>query len=566
MPNANYPASKILQLNQNNTCYTYTIIKEGFYPPSDILQYTSPRSSNNSQFKIPDDYLIQTSWGRGSSSHTVQCEINYLEKAANFKICFGDNFQTCVNSAQSATDAANAYLKVGSETKLSGVHVFCLNGQELERNCEKKHRTSFHKPFNELTINCFHPGDNPVLQEIHFSIQGKNNFQVNFEAQDIEKENQRNEAFTKINEEMNHAIPVSILNISELSPLKSINEDPNINDPEVVEVLKYIGKAGYRQITDILLFIIPGLVKKHILNPDNLVINLRISGDGRNVGRKVKHVMVTCAVLDDISNIYKADFHYTIILYPGVENYEILQKVMEQMINELHNLVTNGLISLILADIGNKEKAYKIEKNMDQLQTPNPPPGHLKVPILPMIPLNNYVPDELHVMLRIWDRMWALVIQELKSKNQFNDHTQAKIIAEMHRISVWFHFWQDQGTRNWVYTSLMVKEYGAINSFTTETYELLHRFCVKIPYRMSNHRDVTLQIVNTAVLHYPLLTALLIYTRLHIIWHQKLKKHLIIRAPPLFTPDFWSVVDNIDYVFPRTQNFVEAWDRRWVPW
>lgn len=114
MPNANYPASKIFQLNQNNTCYT--IIKEGFYPPSDILQYTSPHSCNNSQFKIPDDYLIQTSWGRGSSSHTVQCEINYLEKAANFKICFGDNFQTCVNSAQSATVAANAYLKVSPES------------------------------------------------------------------------------------------------------------------------------------------------------------------------------------------------------------------------------------------------------------------------------------------------------------------------------------------------------------------------------------------------------------------------------------------------------------------
>jgi hypothetical protein len=36
-----------------------------------------------------------------------------------------------------------------------------------------------------------------------------------------------------------------------------------------------------------------------------------------------------------------------------------------------------------------------------------------------------------------------------------------------------------------------------------------------------------------------------------------------IRAPPLFPPDFWSVVDNIDYAFPRTLNFVEAWHRRW---
>ena len=37
----------------------------------------------------------------------------------------------------------------------------------------------------------------------------------------------------------------------------------------------------------------------------------------------------------------------------------------------------------------------------------------------------------------------------------------------------------------------------------------------------------------------------------------------VIRAPPLFPPDFWSVVDNIEYAFPRTQNSVEAWHRRW---
>jgi hypothetical protein len=42
-----------------------------------------------------------------------------------------------------------------------------------------------------------------------------------------------------------------------------------------------------------------------------------------------------------------------------------------------------------------------------------------------------------------------------------------------------------------------------------------------------------------------------------------LRDRNVIRAPPLFPPDFWSVVDNIDYAFPRTQNFVEAWHRRW---
>ena len=59
-----------------------------------------------------NNYLIQTSWGRGTSKHTIQCEINYVEKVPVFKISFGENFQECVKSVQSATNAANAYLQV----------------------------------------------------------------------------------------------------------------------------------------------------------------------------------------------------------------------------------------------------------------------------------------------------------------------------------------------------------------------------------------------------------------------------------------------------------------------
>ena len=211
--------------------------------------------------------------------------------------------------------------------------------------------------------------------------------------------------------------------------------------------------------------------------------------------------MITCAILDDISNIQKADYHYTIILYPGIENYEILQRVMAPMISELNDLVLNGLrdltgtvwtvkpyfssdwkfLSIILGfnasnanyfcpwclctkkDIGNKHKTYIIEKKMYQIKPAffdshssiKPPPGHIKPPLLQMIPLNHYIPDELHIMLRIWDRLWLLVIQELKMQNQFNDFTRSKIISEMRRIKVSFHFWQDQGTQNWNYTSLM---------------------------------------------------------------------------------------------------------------
>jgi hypothetical protein len=49
----NYLASNILKINQNNTYYTYTVIKVGFYPSNNILYYTSARSTN--QFKIPNE-------------------------------------------------------------------------------------------------------------------------------------------------------------------------------------------------------------------------------------------------------------------------------------------------------------------------------------------------------------------------------------------------------------------------------------------------------------------------------------------------------------------------------
>ena len=301
---------------------------------------------------------------------------------------------------------------------------------------------------------------------------------------------------------MNYAIPISILNISDQSLLTPINENSDINDLEIVEeVLKYIGKAGYRKIADILLYILPDLINRHVLNPDDPVINLRISGDGRNVGRKVKHVIVTCTILDDIENLYKSNYHYTVILYPGTENYELLQRMIAPVASELNDLVLNGLkdlngkiwtikpyfssdwkfMAIVLGfnaptskyfcpwclctkeNIGNKHKVCTIEKNMDQIKSAffdnnspvKPPPGHIKPPLLHMIPLNHYVPDELHVMLRIWDRLWDLVLQELKVQNQFNDLTRTKIIAEMRRISVSYHFWQDQGTQNWSYTSLM---------------------------------------------------------------------------------------------------------------
>src|SRR5271154_1033078 len=51
---------------------------------------------------------------------------------------------------------------------------------------------------------------------------------------------------------------------------------------------------------------------------------------------------------------------------------------------------------------------------------------------------------------------------------------------------------------NWCYHVIpIIKEYGAINGFTTETYESLHKDAVKKPYRASNKRNATDQMIKT---------------------------------------------------------------------
>ena len=39
--------------------------------------------------------------------------------------------------------------------------------------------------------------------------------------------------------------------------------------------------------------------------------------------------------------------------------------------------------------------------------------GHIKEPLFHMISLNNWVVDELHIFLRITDRLWELMISDL---------------------------------------------------------------------------------------------------------------------------------------------------------
>src|SRR5687767_2526968 len=88
--------------------YNYIIIQEGVYLPVVQMHYTEAPN----YFPIPDNYIIQTTWGRASNCRTIQCSINYIEEIPHYLICFGDNFQHQVVSAQSLFDVSVELHKV----------------------------------------------------------------------------------------------------------------------------------------------------------------------------------------------------------------------------------------------------------------------------------------------------------------------------------------------------------------------------------------------------------------------------------------------------------------------
>jgi len=58
-------------------------------------------------------------------------------------------------------------------------------------------------------------------------------------------------------------------------------------------------------------------------------------------------------------------------------------------------------------------------------------------------------------MLRITDRLWELVLQEIKNEGLFNDITRRIIIKEMENLKIRFEFWKIRDTDSWNFTSLM---------------------------------------------------------------------------------------------------------------
>src|SRR5277367_2479393 len=149
----------------------------------------------------------------------------------------------------------------------------------------------------------------------------------------------------EINAYMRELIPISFIDLNPTITHDPLVEEPDITDPIIVEqVVNAIGKGAYRSIKKILEYIVPAYIQKGMLDPAMPTIHLRVSGDSRNVGRKVKHVIITVALLDDSSKLFESNYHYTVVLFPGTENYSTLKIAADVLIQELQELDTTGMV------------------------------------------------------------------------------------------------------------------------------------------------------------------------------------------------------------------------------
>ncbi|CAG8685264.1 8566_t:CDS:2 [Cetraspora pellucida] len=205
-----------------------------------------------------------------------------------------------------------------------------------------KHNTKFSKElydlFEQQVTQTFNSQDKVTFKELSFTVDSQK-FYINYKKTNNKSINLKMQAIIKamdtisnmrqqINQQMNELILIYLIDlnlIQEIDNKDDLKMDINIiNNTKIIhEVTKLIGK------------------EQGIINYNNPILHIQISDDERNVGHKVKYVMVIFILLNDYLNIYCPDYHYTLILYPSIERYDVLKVALVLLIEDLNN-IQNG--------------------------------------------------------------------------------------------------------------------------------------------------------------------------------------------------------------------------------
>ncbi|CAJ0831689.1 1472_t:CDS:2 [Entrophospora sp. SA101] len=361
---SNFPIDPVIKYTNKGSIsnnFNYEVIELGYYP--ETFKITCGKNG----YAILDEYKVKTTFGK----NIITCSIYYNENDSPVFLIdwIKDDENFNVYSENSTTDASDLYfMKLGSNLQKSGILMF---GLQLE--CLKNYREQ-----NPLKEKCQRLRVISVGQDIRQTFESSESSALNinkdleqasliktiFEANDIcyelsydKKNSNVEEAIVKVMDEHNisrdsyralaaiiHSLPHEYVIekrrnkinqiITEKVPISTFNtsrENPVENDTSDVD--NDSGNDTEEEINENII-----VAEESLLKDSDESLYIRISGDGRNVERKIKHVMITFALLNDHENIFNPNYHYSLVIYTGQEDYECLKNVLNPLIQELNFL------------------------------------------------------------------------------------------------------------------------------------------------------------------------------------------------------------------------------------
>ncbi|CAG8487509.1 10688_t:CDS:2 [Funneliformis mosseae] len=284
----------------------YKVIAFGYYPPT--VKFTQ-KSKHDIQYQIPDEYIIITE----VANQMIRCETKYtLANKILYTIIWKEGrAEWMVSSERSASGAVNAFLKKTNreKSKCSEIHIFGFDIEILHQvRIEQSRKSSV---------------DNVVIDKRKRPLN---------EVQSVSQQNKRYASFGKETHQkikqlvLKHQMvsdfgnPICIYNMelgyeNQVINIKYnsiIDNQPILDDYEFQEnsdgILvdeQEIGNGIYRSIRSLLKIFIP-IWSKSVLQLGD-TINLKLGGDGRNVGCKQNHVMITVYLLNEKDEAKKND-------------------------------------------------------------------------------------------------------------------------------------------------------------------------------------------------------------------------------------------------------------------
>jgi hypothetical protein len=323
---------------------------------------------------------------------------------------------------------------------------------------------------------------------------------------DLEREYSVSHTRVEITQSINYIVPIKAFDIANFD--NNLEDSTNSEDEEQQALHEQSGnlqdqfiesdlcKGAYRSLIDMLRVLVPQWYEEGVLK-DGMDIKLKFEGDGRNVGTKVKHVIFAICCLNETDEMessthYKPSYHYTLALYLGKESYQSLEIAISKFLPELFELKQNGFleegtntqwsvklyfssdwkfITTVMGfnsananhfcmychctkvEIGDYQKVWNISKDISALTTYA---GQLRPPLFgDLFDLQNIIPDELHLFLRISDVLLNCIVDAYWTYDAllFETDGQHAFAKEAQVCGVKLEFWKSARACNLISTT-----------------------------------------------------------------------------------------------------------------